>query len=590
MANRQVNRMMVNEAHKDVVKLKAVAHVRTDRPNDPTMLDILTAIRGIPHVITVKQEGSTRPAPENHQRVEISITFDDDHKYDVPDLERAARKIPGVRLFRVVEYEGKPYKPEMQAESSASQDLIAAVKEAIHRTRTASAEPYRDNQITENVRIRRFSESVRDEDLVWHRDERDRAITVLEGRGWQFQRDNELPREMRPGQVIEVRAGEWHRVIKGAGQLHTIILESKSVISEQSETETTPKEMEVEPPEQEVVPTGFKVEWSDSRLNDVVDIDVARVNKLTAEGPQDEKLVVACLNALSDDNPWEHVGGQKGYDIELTSQGPVTISPTVGTPYPFSPGKYEVKKKSGAILSRLGDAKSIPVRAEMPISALASIGSAFGNFERSLGATDNWPEGLDKDLFKVMTGVIRSRSRWESLATLSLNQKIMTELKKGEMQKQLENLRKGLLSYLLGSTVEEEEDGKVTIRAELPPEERDGKADYEAEIDLGVFTTRVKPYLAQKGDVKFDNRMSEEQYEALTEFYRTLTQGLEKLPDADGFEKLFDKLAEKTQTGTVEGIFAWNKGGFRFYKFQELTVKSMTYGRLVLKPKTKSDD
>lgn len=120
-----------------------------------------------------------------------------------------------------------------QVESSVGQDLIAAVKEAIHQTRTENAEPYRDNHITENVRIRRFSEHVRDDDLVWHRDERDRTITVLEGRGWQFQRDNELPQEMRPGQVIEVRAGEWHRVIKGRDELALTIEESgASMVSE----------------------------------------------------------------------------------------------------------------------------------------------------------------------------------------------------------------------------------------------------------------------------------------------------------------------------------------------------------------------
>ena len=132
-------------------------------------------------------------------------------------------------------------------------------------------EPYRDNKLTENVRIRRFSESVRDEDLVWHRDERDRTITILEGRGWQFQRDNELPQEMRPGQVIEVRAGEWHRVIKGAGQLHTIILESKNVISEQAQQLALfgTDELKVEPKKQKAESTSFEVKWDDESFKEV---------------------------------------------------------------------------------------------------------------------------------------------------------------------------------------------------------------------------------------------------------------------------------------------------------------------------------
>lgn len=89
--------------------------------------------------------------------------------------------------------------------------------------------PYRDKPTRNNSRIRVFSESVRDEDLVWHRDKQDRTITVLEGQGWQFQRDNELPQEMRPGQIIEVKADEWHRIIKGTRTLRVEIKESKNI-------------------------------------------------------------------------------------------------------------------------------------------------------------------------------------------------------------------------------------------------------------------------------------------------------------------------------------------------------------------------
>ena len=89
--------------------------------------------------------------------------------------------------------------------------------------------PYRDKPTRNNSRIRVFSESVRDEDLVWHRDKQDRTITVLEGQGWQFQRDNELPQEMLPGQIIEVKADEWHRIIKGTRTLRVEIKESKNI-------------------------------------------------------------------------------------------------------------------------------------------------------------------------------------------------------------------------------------------------------------------------------------------------------------------------------------------------------------------------
>ena len=41
--------------------------------------------------------------------------------------------------------------------------------------------------------IRTFSKDVDPMDLIWHTDNEDRDIEVLEGEGWQFQRDNELP-------------------------------------------------------------------------------------------------------------------------------------------------------------------------------------------------------------------------------------------------------------------------------------------------------------------------------------------------------------------------------------------------------------
>jgi len=40
--------------------------------------------------------------------------------------------------------------------------------------------------------IRTFSKDVDEWDLIWHKDKQDRYITVLEGEGWKFQKDNNL--------------------------------------------------------------------------------------------------------------------------------------------------------------------------------------------------------------------------------------------------------------------------------------------------------------------------------------------------------------------------------------------------------------
>lgn len=64
-----------------------------------------------------------------------------------------------------------------------------------------------------NIRIRTFSANTDPEELIWHRDDEDRRIFVVESEGWYFQRDGELPQEMRPGDLIDVARHEWHRVI-----------------------------------------------------------------------------------------------------------------------------------------------------------------------------------------------------------------------------------------------------------------------------------------------------------------------------------------------------------------------------------------
>jgi|TARA_B100001093_G_C26549551_1_gene893883 quercetin dioxygenase-like cupin family protein len=67
--------------------------------------------------------------------------------------------------------------------------------------------------------IREFKEDVDSEELVWHRDKRTREITILEGKGWQLQLDNQLPKELKQGHLYTIPEMEYHRLIKGTGKL-----------------------------------------------------------------------------------------------------------------------------------------------------------------------------------------------------------------------------------------------------------------------------------------------------------------------------------------------------------------------------------
>ena len=71
----------------------------------------------------------------------------------------------------------------------------------------------------DNIKTRKFTLEVDSEELVWHRDEKDRHVTILEGEGWEFQLDNELPLELKKGDCIFIPNQAYHRIIKGTTDL-----------------------------------------------------------------------------------------------------------------------------------------------------------------------------------------------------------------------------------------------------------------------------------------------------------------------------------------------------------------------------------
>ena len=74
--------------------------------------------------------------------------------------------------------------------------------------------PYSDQ---DDIRI--FSKDVHPSNLVWHTDKENRKITVLNGNGWSFQKDNELPMELSVGDSLFIPEGQIHRILKGTTDL-----------------------------------------------------------------------------------------------------------------------------------------------------------------------------------------------------------------------------------------------------------------------------------------------------------------------------------------------------------------------------------
>ena len=86
--------------------------------------------------------------------------------------------------------------------------------------------PYFETRL-DNTIYRRFKGTVEETDLVWHRDQVDRQVKVMEGQGWQLQFDNELPVELVEDETYFIASEQYHRLIKGQGELVLEIIEEE---------------------------------------------------------------------------------------------------------------------------------------------------------------------------------------------------------------------------------------------------------------------------------------------------------------------------------------------------------------------------
>ena len=78
--------------------------------------------------------------------------------------------------------------------------------------------PYKDIEITDKYIIREFSENIDPIELLWHRDREDRIVEIIEGIDWKVQLENQLPIAIANSPIF-IPKYEWHRVIKGTGNL-----------------------------------------------------------------------------------------------------------------------------------------------------------------------------------------------------------------------------------------------------------------------------------------------------------------------------------------------------------------------------------
>ena len=87
---------------------------------------------------------------------------------------------------------------------------------------TSKDSPYQELRSFDHI-YRRFAQDVEEEELVWHRDIKDREVKIIGETDWMFQLEDKIPQQLK--NTIFIPKDTYHRLIKGTGELNILIQE-----------------------------------------------------------------------------------------------------------------------------------------------------------------------------------------------------------------------------------------------------------------------------------------------------------------------------------------------------------------------------
>ena len=87
---------------------------------------------------------------------------------------------------------------------------------------TSKDRPYQELRTSDTIQ-RTFKQDIDELELVWHRDLKDREVTIIGETDWMFQLEDQIPQQLKD--VIFIPKDTYHRVIKGTGELNILIQE-----------------------------------------------------------------------------------------------------------------------------------------------------------------------------------------------------------------------------------------------------------------------------------------------------------------------------------------------------------------------------
>ncbi len=104
--NKNKNKLL-SESHAEVVKNNVKCRVMIEKQEDPTLLDIMTDMRALPGIVTVRQNAPLSDPVDisGHRVVELKITyipsFISKEKISIVDVLKSLKSIKGVDMLKL---------------------------------------------------------------------------------------------------------------------------------------------------------------------------------------------------------------------------------------------------------------------------------------------------------------------------------------------------------------------------------------------------------------------------------------------------------------------------------------------------------
>lgn len=106
------NKKTITEGHDDLISMLVRCRIKIEEREDPTVLDIMTDMRALPGVVTIRQ---TRPVSDivssnGHRIIELNVSYIEKYileKNKFISLIKSFKKIDGLYMVKVLEHDSK---------------------------------------------------------------------------------------------------------------------------------------------------------------------------------------------------------------------------------------------------------------------------------------------------------------------------------------------------------------------------------------------------------------------------------------------------------------------------------------------------